>query len=904
MKRVVVSDPQVLVLAAGDTVQAVNNAKGHLFEAFVAKVLARYGYEDPTTRNLNVNSDGVELDVVAMHKLTKSTAIAECKAYSSAVNAQALTSFYGKLVVERFKLPKAHGFFFALPRFTADGVEKSEEISSQDDSFTYLDATAVHDIAKELGIVCDYPNGETLSSDTAIVITSDGVYACHKHLDKQTRKADAVEVWASDGNVPDTVVALLASSSYADELPVTDARAAARTTLRVVSVEDDLVVEVRGSGSDFEYQLPASPKYFIGRSGLVRSFSEVLGQRRGVLVLNAQSGWGKSSVALRLKQEVEGAGGAAVVIDSRTASAPSFVTAALRKAALKAQSVGLCKLPEDASYASIGSSLVTLSQSTWARDGASLLIFFDQFENVFRDAETTRSFRNLALALGETEAPIIIGFAWKTDLVGWTEDHPYQLRDEIRSAAHVINLQPLGAKEVDTLLRRLEKAVGEKLHPDLRSRLREYSQGLPWLLKKFAGHIISEIKGGIDQATLVGEALNIRNLFDADLAQLDPSQTEALKSIARYAPVPASEVMERVPAAVVNSLIDRRLIIQVGEQLDTYWDIFRDFLNTGSVPIEDSYIMRQTPASVWRLLDPLLVDSGDLAVLEIAALLNTSENTVYNLSRELRLMGCLSYAPNRVKLASEIMDAPDREAAIYARVGNALRRHKAYSLFQKLAERNSGRVTVTALARQLPSAFPAVDVTEKTWDVYTRVFCSWFDYAGLASFDSQSLQLPEDGVAIERRVRARRYYKKSENIVFPAIPAGPVVELIESATSKPTGFADLTKKQKRAFSELRLVGAVTVDQDGLVIISKAVLGEDGEVDRGKLESQLCTHAGFNAGLSAIKEDPKIDAVAVGTLVNEMMGGEWTDTGVNTSGRYLRGWARYLAGKSKKNVKVL
>ncbi len=54
--------------------------------------------------------------------------------------------------------------------------------------------------------------------------------------------------------------------------------------------------------------------------------------------------------------------------------------------------------------------------------------------------------------------------------------------------------------------------------------------------------------------------------------------------MARFAPVSASEVMERASASVVQSLIDRRLLIQVGERLDTYWDIFRDFLNTGRVP--------------------------------------------------------------------------------------------------------------------------------------------------------------------------------------------------------------------------------------------------------------------------------------------------------------------------------
>jgi hypothetical protein len=459
----------------------------------------------------------------------------------------------------------------------------------------------------------------------------------------------------------------------------------------------------------------------------------------------------------------------------------------------------------------------------------------------------------------------------------------------------VVHLQPLGAKEVDTLLRRLEKEIDDKLHPDLKSRLREYSQGLPWLLKKFAGHLISEIRGGVDQVTLVGEALNIRNLFEADLAQLDPTQTEALKSIARYAPVPASEVMERVPAHVVNSLIDRRLIIQVGEQLDTYWDIFRDFLVTGSVPIEDSYILRQSPTSVWRLLKPLLENQGELAVSQVAQMLSTSENAIYNLSRELRLMGCLSHVPNTVKLAAEILDSPDREAQILARMSSSLRRHKAFSMFQKLAERNDGVVTVNALARQLPSAFPAVAVTQKTWVTYTRVFCAWFHYVGLAVFNGQDLRPLEDGSIASRRLE--RYSKrKSPNIVFPASAAGPAVEFARKLTDGSIHYTDLTARQKKAVLELKQVNVVMVGPDKIVSIVGDVLDSNQKLDMVKLEEWLRFHPGFDAGLTVIESDPKASTAAVGKAANEAMGGHWTETGEFTSGKYLRSWARQLGYK--------
>ncbi len=154
-----------------------------------------------------------------------------------------------------------------------------------------------------------------------------------------------------------------------------------------------------------------------------------------------------------------------------------------------------------------------------------MLVFFDQFENVFKDPELTREFRDLALAATDRQSGLVVGFAWKTDYVDWTENHPYQLRDdEIRGRASVLTLDPLEARDVEVILKRLEKAVDQKLSREIRQRLREYSQGLPWLLKKLSGHLIGELRSGSTQEQLVNEGLNVQSLFEGDLASLNPQK--------------------------------------------------------------------------------------------------------------------------------------------------------------------------------------------------------------------------------------------------------------------------------------------------------------------------------------------------------------------------------------------
>jgi Restriction endonuclease len=884
---------KVIVLAEGETCAATGNARGHLFERFVAKILERLGYSEPRTENLNVTDDGIELDVVVRHRLNGRTALAECKAFTSPIAVKELTAFYGKLTTRRLTEGDTDGFFFALPRVTQNGAEQARLIESKDAAFKYLNADNVADVARDLGLVSEANQklADLIVSDPAIVITEHGIYSARKVLDPDTRTTAEVLVWGSDA-VPSPVLELIRGSAYADGMPVRDARMPENDQdSRRTDTDPPMVVEVRGSQSDFEYQLPASPRYFVGRSRMIAELvEEVLHAAPSVVVINAQSGWGKSSLALRLKQSAYQAKGHAAVFDSRTASDRGYVASALRVAALEAERARLFQLPASASWASLASAIDTLRQAQWHDRTRPLLIFFDQFENVFRDEALTREFRDLALGIHEVAAPVVIGFAWKTDLVGWTEDHPYQLRDQIRAQSHVANLSPLGPSEVDTLLRRLEKTLGTKLIPDLKLRLREYSQGLPWLFKKLAGHVLREVQAGTTQGKLVSEALNVQNLFEADLAELQPSEREGLLHIARFAPLPVSEVLERVPANVVRSLVDRRLIVQVGERLDTYWDIFRDFLTTGRIPIEDSYILRMAPVSVGRLLRAVLADGGDVAVADLAARLQTSENVIYNLSREMRLFGAIAYEPNRVRLLDEIRQAGEREDELRRRVASALRRHRAFSTFTRLAEQHGEPVSLAAFSRALPAAFPAVAVAHTTWTMYARVFAQWFDYAGLAIFRNQVIMAGDEHTKPTKKLLAGTAPHRTPG-VFPQRVPGPSLALLqELANNGPVVVAN-DRRRDAASRDLIALGAVTADGKGLVSLKRDDLIEDGHIRPAALRALIEGVPGGPEALAAIERDPFASADILGALLRDAQGAGWTGSTTATMGKNFRAWAR-------------
>jgi hypothetical protein len=889
VENVVVRDPLVLVIADGDSPGAISHARGHLFEQFMANVLHLLGYEKPTTRSLNVTSSGVELDLAVRHELDQIDALAECKAYTSPVKSEQLAAFYGKLSAARLVEGDTRGLFVAMPRLTGDGHELADRISAADKAFRLITAIDLWDILKGRGEIVMPEQTSRQLSDEALIVHSSGIYAACLEIDSDTKTAARVLVRAKSGGVHPEAIRLLSEHIYSQGLEVHDVAVPAGAPAPRVATSDQTIVEVSGSQSDFEYQLPASPKFFIGRRSALRELNAHLSGGTRLFVLNAQSGWGKSSFALKIAAQVRSAGGHALVIDARTAATPIYVSGVVRRAAESAQAAGLLTLAASATWASLPGALKSLEEAEWKAGDAQLLVFFDQFENVFKDEDLTRTFRDLALLTVDSSSRLVVGFAWKTDFVGWTENHPYQLRDEIRSSASLVALQPFGAGEVDTILTRLQKEVGAKLSREIRQRLREYSQGLPWLLKKLAGHLIQELKAGKTQEQLVAEALNVANLFESDLAHLSPGEREALNFVARYAPVQASEVTERFNVGVVQSLLDQRLVVQVGEKLDTYWDTFRDYLNTGRAPIEDSYILRQTPGSVARLLTDVLARGGDVSVADVTARWSTSENVIWNVARELRQLGLALYKPNQIVLVPEILIANDQEAEVRRRVSASLRRHRAFSVYSQLAERGQGTVTATQFAHQLETVFPAVEVAGSTWATYARVFISWFEYAGLVVVDGSTTRLAPDGAEGKGSLTSTSSGPRGR-LAFPTTTPGPALAMLKDFANGPQPWSRYDKpNERRAIQQLRILGAVDVEND--TITATAGLVDDKGIVQSRLLELLSKVRGGERALELLYAEPSADQTRVGEVFREESNADWADSTVKIAGKSFRAWAK-------------
>lgn len=867
MDRIAVETTAVVVLADGASEGSINRTKGHPFEAFLAKVLATQGYESPRTENLNVTKEGVEVDVTALHRVTRHRIVCECKAYSANVGVPALVGFIGKLALEQAAAEKKR------PNFRHMG---SHELCV---------------LLEEAHLLPSVDDGPVLRSDVTLVITEHGIALAARELDALTRRATRVVVWNRSGLVPEPLMALVARS-FAGGLAVV-AVGSDVPRIPVSPGSPPSVVEVRGSSSDFEYQLPAAPKFFIGRKAVATRIAKRIVERKqaGVIVINAKSGWGKSSLCLNLHRATERAGGVALVVDTRTAERTEFVAAALEALVRGAVKKGLLSLPPDAAFSSLVSTMETLNAAQRPGKSRPLLIIFDQFENVFRDVDLTREFRDLAFLAQGLAVPLTVGFSWKTDLVGWTEEHPYRLRDEIRGTADVEVLDPFDAREVETLLRRLEKAVDQKLAKELRQRLREYSQGLPWLCKKLAGHVVEELGRGTTQEELVSQSLNVQALFESDLARLGPAEQEALRTIAKAAPAPLSEIEDAVPSRVLETLLHQRLVVQVGERIDIYWDTFRDFLVIGTVAIEDSYVVRYSTSGAFKLLRRVVASDGRISVPDAARDLSTSATTVFNWARELKMFSVLATEANHVALQPGILDAEDPEEAIRARVATALRRHKMYSLATHLIGANSGRTSIASYAESLPGAFPAVEAKAESWGSYARAFCGWMEYAGLVILtrDAQ-IQMRDEGDRPPARLLTAVIPTRLKT-AFPTAGPGAAMEVVAHLSDPVTNPRPQERRFREGLRSLSQLGAVRMDSRQNVSLVDPLLIVDGVLDAQRLRALVEKRPGMDAAFQRLESDPGRSPKSVGSDLKAVLGADWRSAMTHTAGKHVRAWAR-------------
>ena len=85
-------------------------------------------------------------------------------------------------------------------------------------------------------------------------------------------------------------------------------------------------------------------------------------------------------------------------------------------------------------------------------------------------------------------------------------------------------MQQFKLSEIKSAIGVFGKQLQEPVNPILANYLTKQCQGYPWLLKKLCIHVFKLIQDGNSQEYVIGQRLNIVDLFDRDISELTPDQ--------------------------------------------------------------------------------------------------------------------------------------------------------------------------------------------------------------------------------------------------------------------------------------------------------------------------------------------------------------------------------------------
>lgn len=407
---------------------------------------------------------------------------------------------------------------------------------------------------------------------------------------------------------------------------------------------------------------------------------------------------------------------------------------------------------------------------------------------------------------------------------------------------------------------------------------------------------------GVPQADIAKSLLNVEQLFQEDLRGLSPAQDYALRRIAKAAPISSSEMGDDLKPDVLQSLINARLVVRVGSKIDIYWDIFRDYLNSGRVPIQDNYILRMQVRGVLIAARRLASLGGkvDAAVFQRES--EISEKSFYNILKELRLLGIAEAGEGKLRLLVALPRSTDEfESVMRAHVKERLKRNRlVWHIVEKLESEPS--LAINEVAKTLANACPYVSAEEATWQTYARVFASWMDFADLAIFDSRESRLTayRPGREVRQRSVGLRI-RRRDAAVLPGIQYSPVIEIAHRiATAMSTGsrvdFSGLRPSTvSKSLATLEDLGFVLRKTGALIMTSRMRdYAKTPHSANSLFRDAILELEGFSTFLQILEEFKNDGAtqLVLGRTLSKRLGHSWKDGTAAIAAKVLLDWARH------------
>lgn len=721
-----------------------NKAKGNCFENLIRKLVEIHHYNVKG----NINFVGMEIDLVAEHKHKRETLYAECKAKDK-VSSDELSKFCFNVSHRRADV----GYFFRTDELEHQAGAFLEELKVDEryKNLTFFEPRQIIEMlsdSRQLHLPTTFIKGYIISKQI-LVISYIGDFFLYLINETNAFPTKFLIINANDNSATVTNEEVEILQSRIDEIetlhPIFSESNRSNRINSDIHQIPETISEVQESENWYDY-LPASSNknHFVGRdkirTSIMKYFKAIRDQKtqKRLFYLNGKSGWGKSSLVLELKGRCQNVHFRnkfySVAIDTRSATSNNFVALSFKKVIEKALLDKFIELEgknfkidfisnfDLLSSASIGTILDYLK----AKEKYIILIF-DQFEDVFRKNDLFKSFYKFLSDVTDSKPNIIVGFSWRSEIIIPIDHEAYFYWQQAKEQAREFTIGEFGEKEIDGIILQLEQSVGH-LDRSIKNRIKESSQGLPWLTKKLCIHIYEQIDSGLPKEGLLDSNLNIKNLFKKDEERIEAKELTALRLIARRAYegnfFDETEVGELISSNVITSLLHKRLIIRSGANYNIYWDIFRDYLVTSNIPIiGESYLLRHMVASSLETFMLFEEPSREVSIelLSERHPKGISGEGLYNILIELRSIGIVQ---KNGEYFSVIPDVKINEESFKQYVRE---KFQNYTPFLKLKKLKQNVISKEQVVKILKDTFKQ-DFQENTWNAYANTLISWSRY--------------------------------------------------------------------------------------------------------------------------------------------------------------------------------
>lgn len=883
--------------------KANTSEKGSVLERFVSRFLETQGQ----TVNTQIRLTGMEIDLLCNDPDTSEITLVECKAYRNPLSADAISKLLGNVILRG----AGSGWLISTHDLTKDGkgikheweakpAEERRKLRIYEPKELILRLIAARLIVdpKEISPAAQIAGK---AEQAYLLITDRGEFWALTAADVATGITDSCELFrASDGSRADGFVDWMQSTNTS----ISDLKWTKLSTLPAISrsLEDEMQnivsVPMADAWSDLR---PSRPVDFVGRQPVIDRTFQFLNNVRDrktqtrLLALKAPSGWGKSSTVLKIADTATTPRFRKrhfiFPVDSRAAASKRFPELALAAAIRHAVRSGFISLSGELKFGGPASFFDTESMSNLLAnldaEGKTICLFFDQFEELLYKPELSDVFdemRKLCTSVESAQGSIAVGFSWRTDGTITTDHKAYHLWHELEDRRLEIDLPPFNDKEVSEAIGRFGKELGQQVHPQLRRVLIDNCQGYPWLLKKLCVHVFDLVSEEREQSEIIEQGLNIQDLFKKDLEKLSASELACIRQIARESPAEYFKIDQLHGAQVLNTLIQKRLVIRSGTRLTVYWDIFKDYVISEQIPFIPKTYIPQSNYSRYVPAVNFLRDHETVSYDELGEAMDLTHASVDNLVRDLVNLGHAS--TNRKEgVVSRLYQT---EAEAYKIAFDFWTTHEVVRRIR--SESDNGLIPKARFEEIFREITARSQFSQKTHSVYFRRTLRWLMSVGLIVEFQDDYRFQSDARATLLDALEVRYDRKRRTGIF--IGEAPFEATLAALKCVPANGC--SRKNLEGLSSRNAVSALF--SLGLLREVKGLvhLNVDWPDPVAAIREAARQTRTIGSAIEILSLDSEVRGKEMGKMLSDRFSLDWSEGSQVRNGGSIRKWARWAA----------